>query len=142
MGLAFAAALSLAAGPKQTMLMNRLGPSQMTLYIASAPDWADLAFYQEAGVPIVEPDAEPGSYWEQLSMEQIMKYPADVIMSSSRPGTLSPEDIAAHPVLGLHPAAVAGQIYPWNQDFIQSYQGMTEAITHLTESIGGAEKVL
>src|ERR1700680_3566605 len=35
-GLAFAAALSLSAGPKQTMLMNRLGPSQMTLYIAKA----------------------------------------------------------------------------------------------------------
>src|SRR5260370_21814879 len=34
--LIFAVALSLAAGPKQTMLMNRLGPSQMTLYVATA----------------------------------------------------------------------------------------------------------
>jgi Tol biopolymer transport system component len=36
LGLAFGAALSLSAGPKQTMLMNRLGPSQMTLYVANA----------------------------------------------------------------------------------------------------------
>jgi hypothetical protein len=45
-------------------------------------------------------------------------------------------------VLGLHPAAAAGQIYPWNQDFIQSYQGMTEALTLLTESLEAAEKIL
>jgi iron complex transport system substrate-binding protein len=135
-------ALKTTAEEKSDLTILFLYVDSETLYIASAPDWADLAFYQEAGVPIVEPDAEPGSYWEQLSMEQIMKYPADVIMTSSRPGTLTPEDIAAHPVLGLHPAAVAGQIYPWNQDFIQSYQGMTEAIVHLTESIGAAEKVL
>src|SRR5260370_26154356 len=31
-----AVALSLSAAPRQTMLMNRLGPSQMTLYIANA----------------------------------------------------------------------------------------------------------
>ena len=34
-GLAFTVTLSMSAGPKQTMLMNRLGPSAMTLYIAN-----------------------------------------------------------------------------------------------------------
>jgi iron complex transport system substrate-binding protein len=113
-----------------------------TLYIANPPDWADLAFYESAGVTMIEPDAEPGSYWEQLSLEQALKYPADAIMTSTRPGTLSIEEITAHPALGAHPAAQAGQIFAWNQDFIQSYQGMTEAITHLTEVLETSEKVI
>ncbi|HLU37636.1 MAG TPA: ABC transporter substrate-binding protein [Thermomicrobiales bacterium] len=135
-------ALETTAAEKADLSVLFLYVDSEELYIASPPDWADLVFYQEAGVPIVEPEAEPGTFWEQLSMEQIMKYPADVIMSSTRPGTLTPEEIAEHPVLGLHPAAAAGQIYPWNQDFIQSYQGMTEALTLLTESLEAAEKIL
>src|SRR5437879_9288490 len=48
-GLAFAAVLSLSAGPKQTMLMNRLGPSQMTLYIANADGSAERPLFSSSG---------------------------------------------------------------------------------------------
>ena len=48
-GLAFAAALSLSAGPKQTMLMNRLGPSQMTLYIANADGSRERPLFSSSG---------------------------------------------------------------------------------------------
>ena len=47
--LIFAAALSLAAGPKQTMLMNRLGPSQMTLYIANADGSGERPLFASSG---------------------------------------------------------------------------------------------
>src|SRR6266566_2556933 len=47
--LAFAAALSLSAGPKQTMLMNRLGPSQMTLYIANADGSRERPLFSSSG---------------------------------------------------------------------------------------------
>ena len=47
--LAFAAALSLSAGPKQTMLMNRLGPSQMTLYIANADGSRERPLFSSPG---------------------------------------------------------------------------------------------
>src|SRR6266436_3446012 len=47
--LACAAALSLSAGPKQTMLMNRLGPSQMTLYIASAEGSGERPLFSSSG---------------------------------------------------------------------------------------------
>ncbi len=47
--LAFAAALSLSAGPKQTMLMNRLGPSQMTLYIANADGSGERPLFSSSG---------------------------------------------------------------------------------------------
>src|SRR5260370_262267 len=47
--LIFAVALSLAAGPKQTMLMNRLGPSQMTLYIANADGSGERPLFPSSG---------------------------------------------------------------------------------------------
>src|SRR5712671_5371025 len=47
--LIFAVALSLAAGPKQTMLMNRLGPSQMTLYIANADGSGERPLFSSSG---------------------------------------------------------------------------------------------
>ncbi len=112
-----------------------------TIYVANPPDWADLAFYAGAGVTSIVPDAEPGSYWEQLSLEQALKYPADVVMLSTRPGALRPADLTVHPTFGAHPAVQAGQVADWNQDFIQSYQGMADALEQLTSVLASAEKV-
>ena len=132
--------LEAAAAEKSDISILFLYIDAETLYIANPPDWADLAFYQANGVSMVEPDAEPGTFWEELSQEQALKYPADVVMASTRPGTLTLDEMKSHPAFGAHPAVKAGQVTTWNQDFIQSYQGMTEAITHLTEILRGAEK--
>ena len=35
----------------------------------------------------------------------------------------------------------AGQFGPWNQDFVQSYQGLTAAFEMLLETLAGAEDV-
>ena len=47
--LTFAATLSALAGPKQTMLMNRLGPSQMTLYIANGDGSGERPLFASSG---------------------------------------------------------------------------------------------
>src|SRR5258708_4495228 len=44
-----AVAISLAAEPKQPMLMNRLGPSQMTLYIANADGSRERPLFSSSG---------------------------------------------------------------------------------------------
>ena len=129
------------AEQKQDLTILFLYIENETIYVANAPDWADLAMYQSLGLNIVEPDAEAGSYWEQLTTEQALKYPADVVFHSTRPGTLSLEDMTSHPVLGLHPAIKAGQVGPWNQDFIMSYQGMTAALTATLAPVRDANKV-
>ncbi len=112
------------------------------LYIASPQDWADLSFYKNLGLQMVQPALEPLVYWEELSLEQALKYPADVIFNSSRPGTLTMEEIAAHVTLGQHPAVKAGQVAPWNQDFIMSYQGMAAALTSIADGIRNARMVI
>ena len=112
------------------------------LYIAYPPIWADLAMYLALGMNIIVPENVPeGDYWESLSTEQAIKYPSDLILQSSRTGTLTPEELAAHPTYGALPAVKAGQVFAWNQDFIQSYQGLAAALTHLTGALRDARKV-
>ena len=112
------------------------------LYIAYPPIWADLAMYQGLGMDIIEPENVPeGDYWEQLSTEQAVKYVSDLLFQSSRTGTLTLEELAEHPTYGTLPAVKAGQVIAWDQDFIQSYQGLTAALDHLTEALSNAEKV-
>lgn len=112
------------------------------LYIAYPPIWADLAMFQGLGMEIIVPDTVPeGDYWEQLSTEQAVKYVSDLLFQSSRTGTLTLEELAEHPTYGTLPAVQAGQVYAWDQDFIQSYQGLTAALDHLTEALSKAEKV-
>jgi iron complex transport system substrate-binding protein len=112
------------------------------LYIAYPPIWADLAMYQALGMDIIVPDPVPeGDYWETLSTEQAVKYVSDLIFQSSRTGTIPLEELAVHPTYGALPAVKAGQVYAWDQDFIQSYQGLTAALTHLTEALRDAKKV-
>lgn len=108
---------------------------------AYPPDWADLAMYQKLGMTIVVPDAEPGSYWEELSREQALKYQPDVLFNSTREGIATPEQLQADPVFGVLPAIQADQIGFWNQDFIMSYQGLTAALTNMTMTLQAAKKV-
>jgi iron complex transport system substrate-binding protein len=111
-------------------------------YAAYPPDWADLAWYRSLGLKMVDPAANPGEYWETLSREQAVKYPADVFFNSTRVGIFTPEQLQADTTFALHPAIAAGQIGAWNQDFIMSYQGMTEAMEHLVTTLNDAEKVI
>ncbi len=71
-----------------TVLFLSVGADE-EIYVANAPDWADLSLYESLGLKIVSPDIEAGAYWEELSMEEAAKYPADVIFNSTRPGTLT-----------------------------------------------------
>ena len=110
-------------------------------YVAYPPLWADLAMYQALGLNIIVPEAPPGDYWEELSPELALKYPSDIVFQSTRAGVLTLEELAAHPTYGKLPAVAAGQAGPWNQDFIQSYQGLAAAFDMLLATLRGAEDV-
>jgi iron complex transport system substrate-binding protein len=110
-------------------------------YVAYPPLWADLAMYQAMGLNIIVPDAPPGDFWEELSPEQASKYISDVIFHSTRAGVYGLKEMAAHPTYGQLPAVKAGQVYPWNQDFIQSNQGLAAAFETLLGPLREAKKV-
>lgn len=116
-------------------------PVPDNVYIANPIDWADLNLYQELGVNIVQPNAEPNDFWESISHEQALKYPSDVIFISTRSEAFSIDEVLASPTWSQHPAVAAGQIFPWNQDFIMSYQGMTEALDGIASALESSEKV-
>jgi Tol biopolymer transport system component len=62
-------ALSLSAGPKQTMLMNRLGPSQMTLYIANADGSGERPLFAISGFDY-NPSFSPDGKWIVFTSER------------------------------------------------------------------------
>lgn len=128
------------AAAKSDLSVLFVAPTAETAWVANAPDWADLNLYQTLGVNIVKPDAEDGAFWEEISHEQALKYPADVMFVSTRAEALSPEEIKASPTWSLHPAVKADQVFGWNQDFIQSYQGMAEALNGVSDAIDASEK--
>jgi len=111
-------------------------------YAATQADWADLAWFARLGLNIVDVPGEPGDFWETLSTEQAVTYPADVFFNSARAGTLSLEELAASPTFQQHPAVAAGQIGSWNQDFIMSYQGLTEALNGIAATIAASTRIL
>lgn len=112
------------------------------VYVANPKDWAHLNMYFEHGMDIIEPDAEPGTFWEQLSPEQVLKYQSDLFFSSSRVDAFTLDQLKEHTAFSQHPAIKAGQLFPWNQDFIQSYQGMTEAMDAIRSAFEGSTKVI
>lgn len=111
-------------------------------YVAYPPIWADLAMYQALGLNVIVPENVPeNEYWEELSPEQAATYISDILFQSTRLGIFTPEELTAHATYGSLPAVKAGQIASWNQDFIQSYQGLTAALDAIVAALEGAQDV-
>ncbi len=113
-------------------------------YVTDPAGWADVSLFRKLGVNVLAPDESDG-WWQTLSTEEALRYPADIIFNSDRGGgtlTFSLEELQAHPTFGSHPAVQAGQVYPWNQDFILSYQGMIAALDAISGPLEQAQKVI
>lgn len=110
------------------------------LYVANPTASADLALFQALGLNVVVPERTEDGYWEMLSPEQALKYPADIVFQA-RSGALSIEDLKAHPTYGQMPAVKAGQAHTRNLDVVQSYQGMAVSINELLPTLRAAKDV-
>ncbi|MDQ2654997.1 MAG: ABC transporter substrate-binding protein [Chloroflexota bacterium] len=111
------------------------------VYVANPADWADLAWYRTLGLTILDPEAARWAYWEELSAEQAGKYQPDILFESAREGSFTKEELQAHPLYRTLPAVAAGQVASWNQDFIQSYQGLGAALETMIAALESAQKV-
>lgn len=77
LGLVLSATLSVSAGPKQTMLMNRLGPSQMTLYIANGDGSGERPLFSSPGFDY-NASFSPDGKWIVFTSERIGSGQADL----------------------------------------------------------------
>jgi iron complex transport system substrate-binding protein len=123
----------------QVLFMSADGDA---INVANPGPWAELSTYLDLGLDIVVPDVEPDAYWQELSTEEARRYPADIVFQSTRAGSLTPDELQAHPTYSRHPAIAAGQVAPWNQDSIHSYQGLTTALDTLLQALDSSEKVI
>lgn len=85
------------------------------IYVAKPEFFADLAYYRELGLEFVTAGGTE-DYWEQLSWEQVGKYPADLILTDTRTISLTQQQLAEHPTWARLPAVRAGQLGAWSAE--------------------------
>ncbi|KAA0930347.1 ABC transporter substrate-binding protein [Streptomyces apricus] len=118
--------------------------SQDIFYVSGSNLSIDLEYFKALGVNLVEPPAkvlkESGGWFENLSWENVDKYPADVIIMDDRTATIQPADITEATWKKL-PAVKAGQVIARTPEPILSYAKCTPMLDNLAEAIEKAKKV-
>ncbi|MFE2316370.1 ABC transporter substrate-binding protein [Streptomyces sp. NPDC059441] len=118
--------------------------SQDIFYVSGSNLSIDLEYFKALGVNIVEPSAKAlkasGGWFENLSWENVDKYPADIIVMDDRSATIQPADITEATWKKL-PAVKAGQVIARSPEPIVSYAKCTPLLDNLAEAIEKAKKV-
>ena len=113
------------------------------LYIGGPQGVSELIWLSALGMNFANADAEMAAkFWEELSAEQVMRYPADVLYADVYSVLRTVEDLAAEPIFAALPAVKAGQVGLWNRDFPVSYGGATAFLETILETFRTAEKVI
>jgi iron complex transport system substrate-binding protein len=113
------------------------GTPEESLWISSPRQSADLLYFQELGLDMVEPETTTeNNYWEELSWEQAGKYPVDLFLIDSRQWSATGQQLVENvPTFAALPAAKAGQFGGWDIEYVPSYKGFTPVVQRLTEVI-------
>jgi iron complex transport system substrate-binding protein len=129
--------LSAAAREKSGLKVLVLYADKDGVYVAKPEFFADLSYYQELGLDIVAGGGTE-DYWEQLSWEQIGKYPADLILTDTRTFALSRQQMAEYPTWRALPAVAANQLGDWSAEPRFNYTLAAPVIRKLTSAVRGA----
>ncbi|AQU68617.1 ABC transporter substrate-binding protein [Streptomyces niveus] len=115
--------------------------SQDLFYVSLAKMSADTLYLQELGVKFVEAKVNAQGFFEELSWENVDKYPADIIMMDNRSSALQPEALTSKPTWARLPAVKAGQVIPRVTEPIYSYDKCAPILEDLADAIEKARKV-
>ncbi|RBM04814.1 ABC transporter substrate-binding protein [Streptomyces sp. PT12] len=111
-------------------------------YVSTPSSYADLQWFQQLGVELIEPDAvDDGGFFEPLSWENADKYAADVLLLDARTVALQPDALTDKPTWTRLPAVTGEQITGWNSEPIFSHAACAPLIETLAEAIRTARKV-
>ncbi len=112
------------------------------IYVGGPKDVSELIWLSSLGLNFANADSGMATeFWEELSSEQALLYPADLIFSDVYSVLLTAEDLAAESVFAAMPAVAAGQVGLWNRDFPVSYAGATAFLETILESLRDAQNV-
>lgn len=118
-------------------------PGLKALFMTGAADGfyvgqnlADLNYYAHAGLEQFSIDGYDIQSWESFGEVQ-----ADAIFVDNRAkGWLQPDQLAAQiPTWPLHPAVKAGQVYPWQNEYVPSYAGFTPVLDGIVQAVDAAK---
>jgi iron complex transport system substrate-binding protein len=123
-----------AAKERQGLKVLVLYSEKDGIYVAKPEFFADLAYYRELGLDIVSGGGSE-DYWEQLSWEQVSKYPADLILTDTRTFSLTQQQMMEFPTWRQLPAVQAGQLGAWSAEPRFNYQLATPIIRALTDVV-------
>lgn len=108
------------------------------IYFANAPEHPDLAYLADLGVkfPKVSPDEQ--GIFEPVSLENISKYHADVLLIDARdPGGL--EELKTKDIFKRLPAVAGGQQDLWYPAAPYSYQAYAEVFSGYADQLEAAQ---
>lgn len=117
-------------------------PDLKALFMTGAADGfyvgqnlADLNTYAQAGLQQVSIAGYDIQSWETFGQVE-----ADVIFVDNRAkGWLQPDQLAEQiPTWSLHPAVKAGQVYPWQNEYVPSYTGFTPVLDGIVTAVTAA----
>jgi iron complex transport system substrate-binding protein len=117
-------------------------PGLTALFMTGAPDGfyvgqnlADINYYTLNGLQSYSADTFDLQSWESFG-----EVDADVIFVDNRAkGWLQPDQLAEQiPTWPLHPAVQAGQVYPWQNEYVPSYQGFTPVLDGVVTAVESA----
>jgi iron complex transport system substrate-binding protein len=128
------------AGSDLTVLFAYFDAAEF--YVGGPAGIAELQFLGSLGLTFANADsAAAGDFWESLSIEQALTYPADVVCSDVYSAYQSLEELQAHEIYGAMPAVAAGQIGLWKRDFPVNYAGVVDFLETILVTFREAEPV-
>lgn len=102
---------SVAARPGLRVLAVSRDPQNF--WVGSSADHPDLQHLDSLGVRFVDPGVKRGTYFRQLSWEQMGAHPADVLIYDAREAPAMRSKVESIGTWRSLPAVKAGQVYPW-----------------------------
>jgi iron complex transport system substrate-binding protein len=133
-----------AAKAKPDIKVLAASAAETVFYVSGTNLSVDLEYFKALGVNFVEPPEQAkeksGGWFENLSWENVDKYPADIIMMDDRTATIQPADITEGTWKKL-PAVKAGQVISRSPEPILSYDKCVPMVENLAKALETAKKV-
>lgn len=133
-----------AAAAKPDLTTMAISPTEQLLYVGNPSVSSELVYLVNLGVNFYQPDPTmeyASGLWEEVSWELAIERSADLYFTDNRVWALPKDELLAHPVFSLLPAAQAGQVYDWPVEFVFTYSALTPWLVTVAEALETAEIV-